>query len=438
MMISQTVWYATVLALAVSLLLGCSEQSTPQLQPQPNATSKTDGKVKAEERDKIIMREIDNDNDLRAWLSSGDEPSPAAVQDLDLTKYTEQIVKTRFRQSLFLGCTLEPTAAGHIVETGGTVIQDDTAFEFQLHRAELYTVSELFDGYAPSDPAGYERTLDYKIYKEYLAQGKEPKSIYVSLARRLHDHSITDSLMETIEGKRVVAVMGGHGMERQDEFYTKIAKVSRRLTQAGFLIISGGGPGAMEASHLGAFFAGRDEEELEAALAEIKVRPQGAEPQREYKDLDWLIRAWRIRDKYPIPDGLETNCMSIGIPTWLYGHEPPAPFATHIAKYFANSVREDGLLAIARHGVIFAPGSAGTTQEIFQDAAQNHYGTNGYYSPMILFGEQYWTTNRPVWPLLSKVARGHSYGELLALTDSEDEIIRRILAYDPEVYRRVD
>ena len=234
--------------------------------------------------------------------------------------------------------------------------------------------------------------------------------------------------MEAIEGKRVVAVMGGHGMEQQDEFYTKIAKVSRRLTQAGFLIISGGGPGAMEASHLGAFFAGRDEEELEAALAEIKVRPQGAEPQREYKDLDWLIRAWRIRDKYPIPDGQETHCMSIGIPTWLYGHEPPAPFATHIAKHFANSVREDGLLAIARHGAIFAPGSAGTTQEIFQDAAQNHYGTNGYYSPMILFGKQHWTTNRPVWSLLSKVARGHSYGELLVLTDSEDEIIRRILA----------
>ena len=227
-------------------------------------------------------------------------------------------------------------------------------------------------------------------------------------------------------------------MEQQDEFYTKIAKVSRRLTQAGFLIISGGGPGAMEASHLGAFFAGRDEEELEAALAEIKVRPQGAEPQRKYKDLDWLIRAWRIRDKYPIPDGQETHCMSIGIPTWLYGHEPPAPFATHIAKHFANSVREDGLLAIARHGAIFAPGSAGTTQEIFQDAAQNHYGTNGYYSPMILFGKQHWTTNRPVWSLLSKVARGHSYGELLVLTDSEDEIIRRILAYNPEVYRRID
>ena len=41
-----------------------------------------------------------------------------------------------------------------------------------------------------------------------------------------------------------------------------------------------------------------------------------------------------------------------------------------------------GLLAIAKHGVIYAPGSAGTIQEIFQDAAQNHYSSFGPPSPM--------------------------------------------------------
>ena len=29
---------------------------------------------------------------------------------------------------------------------------------------------------------------------------------------------------------------------------------------------------------------------------------------------------------------------------------------------------------------MYAPGSAGTTQEIFQEAAQNHYATYGYHS----------------------------------------------------------
>lgn len=45
---------------------------------------------------------------------------------------------------------------------------------------------------------------------------------------------------------------------------------------------------------------------------------------------------------------------SVAIPTWLYGHEPPNVSASLVAKYFANGVREEGLLAIAGNGVIFA------------------------------------------------------------------------------------
>jgi len=132
--------------------------------------------------------------------------------------------------------------------------------------------------------------------------------------------------------------------------------------------------------------------------------------------------------------------MSIGIPTWLYGHEPPAPFAIHIAKYFANSVREDGLLTIAKHGVIFAPGSAGTTQEIFQDATQNHYAPYNkshfkkYVSPMILFRIDWWTTVRPLWDFIEKVSTGDPYSELLSLSEDEGEIIDEILSYNPANY----
>ena len=89
---------------------------------------------------------------------------------------------------------------------------------------------------------------------------------------------------------------------------------------------------------------------------------------------------------------------------------------------------------IAKHGVIFAPGGAGTTQEIFQDATQNHYGTVGVISPMILYGKRHWTEKRPVWPLLLHVAGGKKYRELLTLTDDTDEIVRRIRAYDPLRY----
>lgn len=131
----------------------------------------------------------------------------------------------------------------------------------------------------------------------------------------------------------------------------------------------------------------------------------------------------------PLPDDARFD--SLGIPTWHYGHEPPAAFATLIAKYFANSVREEGLLAVANYGVVFSPGSAGTTQEIFQDAAQNHYRSYGPPAPMVFLGVEHWTKTRPVWPLLQHVAKGHDYGELLFLTDDEDAIVDRILAYAP-------
>ncbi len=382
------------------------------------------------------MQEISTIEKFMEWAGGSPECDPAAIQGLDLTSQTELIKSKTFPDSIFLSCKISDVDAGHIVKNAGIVIPDLKGFKFSVHRKALYSVDELFDGFDSANPDGYKETYDYKVYEEYVSQGKSPKLINTSLARRLHDHSITDALEEELAGRNIIAVMGGHGMERQDEFYAKTARVSRSLTKAGFLMVSGGGPGAMEATHIGAYFASRPESDLEQAIEVIKKRPPGAEPGKEYKDKDWLHRAWSVLEKYPIPDGTHDDCKSIGIPTWLYGHEPPAPFATHIAKYFANSVREDGLLAVASHGVIFAPGSAGTTQEVFQDAAQNHYANQGVYSPMIMFGEKHWTEVRPVWQLLSTVAKGKEYGELIALTDSEGEIVRRISMFDPVIYSK--
>ena len=385
------------------------------------------------------MLEIKKHAEFSKWLKHDPRKNPAAIQDLDLTKHSTSIQKKSFRDSIFLGCKMPTKAAGHIVNSGGIVIPDLSGFHFPVHRNRLYSVDELFHGFAESSPRCYTATYDWKVYYQYYCEhGEFPVTINVSLARRLHDHSITEALHDEIAGRKVVAIMGGHGMERSDPFYARVARISRRLTKKRFLMVSGGGPGAMEATHLGAYFANRTEKELQCAIEMMKPRPDGAKPGKEYADPDWLHRAWSVLETFPRPkrkDDLEA-IKSIGIPTWHYGHEPPAPFATHIAKYFANSVREDGLLAIANHGVIFAPGSAGTTQEIFQDAAQNHYGSQGLFSPMVLFGEEHWTKVRPVWPLISKVAKGKEYGELLALTDCEDEIIRRIQMFDPEIYRK--
>ena len=382
------------------------------------------------------MKEIKSLVHFEAWAIGAPECEPAAVQALDLRKYEELIRSKTFPDSIFLGCEMEASIAGHIVQTSGVVIPDLKGFQFKVHLNALYSVKDLFDGFDINDPKGYEASYDYAVYKEYCCQGKSPSLISTSLARQLHDHSITEALEVVLQGRKVVAVMGGHGMERQDPFYTKVAMLSCLLTKDGFLMVSGGGPGAMEATHLGAYFASRTLDELAAAIEMLKQRPIDGKPGKEYADPDWLHRAWRVMERFPIPSGQEELCKSVGIPTWLYGHEPPAVFATHIAKYFANSIREDGLLAIANHGVIFAPGSAGTTQEIFQDAAQNHYAVQEVFTPMILFGEEHWTKKIPVWPLLQSVSKGREYGELVAITDSEEEIIRRIRTFDPEIYSK--
>jgi predicted Rossmann-fold nucleotide-binding protein len=378
------------------------------------------------------MRELDTIAQVNQWLGEGPDRAPAAIQSVDLT--SASALKTEsFPGSLFLGCTLHPKTSGHLVETGAVVINDDGSRPFAIHRARLYTPAEIFAGFDSADPSAYHQTFDHRVYTHYVKTGKQfATEMSETLARRLHDHSITDALQEVLDGRKAVAIMGGHGIERASAAYRTAARIARRLTRDGYLMLSGGGPGAMEAAHLGAHFAHFDDSELDTALGVLGTRPNNAPPGREYADPDWLHRGFQVLERWPLDD---PEYISVGIPTWMYGHEPPAVFATHIAKYFANSVREEGLLAVATYGVIFTPGSAGTIQEIFQDACQNHYGSFGVRSPMILLGKKYWTETKPVWPLLAQLAEGQIYRELLCLTDSEDTAVQRIHTYNPDLYR---
>ncbi len=374
------------------------------------------------------MLEIDNRVACEAWVALGDERPPAAFQALDL-RHEPGFESGSFRGCLFLSCLLTPAQAGYLTTTGATVIRDDEVRPYSAHRAQLYTPEELFDGFDPTAGAGYDATFDARVYRHWVETGRQyPALIDESLARRLHDHSITEALHEAIVGTQPVAIMGGHGLERSEPTYASIARIARTLTRAGCLMLSGGGPGAMEATHLGAWMSHFADDMLGDALELLAPRPPGAPAGQEYADPDWLDRAYAVRERWPLPAPPD-RCGSIGIPTWMYGHEPPNAFATHIAKYFANSVREEGLLAIATNGVVFAPGSAGTIQEIFQDAAQNHYASFGPASPMVLMGVEYWMVHHPVWAVLDSLSNGHDYRDLITITDDEDRVIEHLLAY---------
>jgi predicted Rossmann-fold nucleotide-binding protein len=293
---------------------------------------------------------------------------------------------------------------------------------FTLFPSELYSAATLYRGYDPEREESFKECYDTQVYTHYVASGKQARDIGETLARSLHDHSISDALHDVLaryDERAVVAVMGGHALSREDGGYAEVARLAKRLTEQGKLMVSGGGPGAMEATHLGAWMAGRKDEELDKAIEILSAAPR-------FEDRGWLALAFEVMRRYPRD---ERYC-SIGIPTWFYGHEPATPFASHIAKYFDNSVREDGLLAIAKGGVVYSPGSAGTMQEVFQDAAQNHYKTFGFASPMVFLGREHWTRTMPVYPLLESLQEEGKYRNLLlSIVDTAEEAVSEILEF---------
>ena len=277
----------------------------------------------------------------------------------------------------------------------------------------LYDIDTLLGGWVPSDDRSYARTRDARTFRRASLEGlRLPRSDDVARLRALHDQAITRALSAAVCGRRVVAFMGGHRLGRDAAAYELVARCARTLAAEGLLVVSGGGPGAMEAAHLGARLARSPAGDLGEALAVLRRAPTFPAPAgtdlvgrdgrfdgRVLAALHrWQAPAFEVARRWPVDVAAET----IGIPTWLYGHEPPTPLATAHAKYFDNSVREDGLLAIAKAGVLFAEGSAGTLQEVFQDAAQNHYrSVDDTRSPMVFLDvDRFWTVTRPVRPLL--------------------------------------
>jgi len=374
------------------------------------------------------MLELESLPALEQHLAAGAPLANVILQGLDLRGYTQRLRGQDVSGALFLGCELEAQLSQELVAAGAMVFPPFRGLPYSPYRGHLYTAEELYAGFDPRAPATYADTLDARVYAHWVAQGRgNPPSLLETLAQRLHDHAVTDALEDLLSGRDpllgvprdVVAIMGGHAMRRGQPDYAGVALLARELAGHGFFLVSGGGPGAMEATHLGAWFARRPLAELHEALALLALAP-------DYLHPAWLARAFEVRGRWPLREGDLPACASLGIPTWHYGHEPPNPFATHIAKYFANSVREDGLLAIATGGVVYAPGSAGTIQEVFQDACQNHYNTVGVVSPMLFLGEEYWTRTRPVYPLLAQLAQGHDYARYLQVTDDPARIVQAL------------
>lgn len=335
--------------------------------------------------------------------------------------------------TLFAGCHLASREIeAELVRRGAHVVPPFAGRPYPTHPPYLYGPDDLAAGF---DTGGFAGMYDTVVYTHFRASGGALPGVREAFAQRMHDHAMDNALGDFARrwvaahgASSVVGVMGGHAELRGSAAYRRAATMGWALARAGRLVVTGGGPGVMEAANLGAFLASRTPDELDAAIDLLATAPNYADHDR------YTAAALRVRAKFAPAAGPDPDRPGgLAIPTWLYGHEPANLFAGRIAKYFCNAIREDTILRMARGGMVFAPGRAGTAQEVFQAATKTFYGTDGASGAYIFLDRTFWTETLPVESLLRPLLALSPVGDLsgtVYLTDDVHEAVRLLTTAD--------
>lgn len=183
---------------------------------------------------------------------------------------------------------------------------------------------------------------------------------------------------------QAVSIFGGARVSREDPVYHATVEVARLLGEAGLVIITGGGPGIMEAGNRGARLAG---------------------------------------------------AKSVGLNIELPFEQDSNPFVDLAIDFHYFFVRKTVFVKYAHAFVIF-PGGFGTLDELFESLTLIQTGKIRNF-PVILFGRDYWH-GLLEWIRTTVLAQGKISPadlDLLIISDSPEEVrdvIVRALHEEPE------
>ena len=271
------------------------------------------------------------------------------IQNIDFASSNINWNSFEFDNTVFINCSFKQEDAVELIQLGAFIYPKFDNLPFDPNRKSLYSYNELLDGYDPE----HDNSIDLQIYKHFSLNKYNP-GFHHAMAQRLHDFNIDASLRELLiynkEGmtdKKAVGFMGGHSEKRGSEYFVKVALAAKLLAENGYYIVTGGGPGIMEAANLGAYMAGRTTDNLYTAIDILSDLDFG-DTKVELKDFyakNYILQAQKVLEEFP------GSVENLAIPTWFYGHEPTNVFASHIAKYFSNSMQKKYKIGVIPHYV---------------------------------------------------------------------------------------
>ncbi len=180
-----------------------------------------------------------------------------------------------------------------------------------------------------------------------------------------------------------ITVFGSARFKEEHKYYTAAREFGKRISQLGFVTMTGGGPGIMEAANRGAY---------------------------------------------------ESGGISVGCNIQLPFEQQPNPYMNKWITFEHFFVRKV-LLVKYSYAFIIMPGGFGTMDEFFETLTLIQTKSITQF-PMVLFGKEYY---KELWDVLEHMAANGSVAKedlsLVLLTDDVDEAMKHVRTYISQNYQ---